>query len=119
MLARRSVLEQIGGLDEDFFLYSEDTDLCARVRAAGFAIRFDPIATARHIGGCSAPRSSLLPVMAESRVRYATKHHRRFAAGTQRAALALHALTHALVSIRRPDVVRGQLQALRRVVARV
>ena len=35
LLVRRSVLEQIGGLDESFFHYSEDVDLCTRIWDAG------------------------------------------------------------------------------------
>ena len=35
LLVRRTVLEQIGGLDESFFHYSEDMDICARIWKAG------------------------------------------------------------------------------------
>ncbi|MGZ4462565.1 MAG: glycosyltransferase family 2 protein, partial [Gaiellaceae bacterium] len=64
MLVRRSLLERLEGLDEGFFLYCEDKDLCRRARDAGFDVRFEPAAVCRHVGGRSAPRSSLLPVLA-------------------------------------------------------
>src|SRR4051794_10176808 len=73
VLVRRTVLEGLGGLDDGFFLYCEDLDLCRRIRAAGFEIAFEPDAQAVHIGGASLPRTSLLPVLAASRVRYARK----------------------------------------------
>ena len=57
---RRSVLEQIGGIDESFFHYSEDVDLCARIWEAGYEVRYVPDALAMHEGGASAPRTRLL-----------------------------------------------------------
>ena len=54
--ARRSVLEQIGGMDESFFHYSEDIDLCARVWQAGHEVRYVPDAVAVHEGGASVCR---------------------------------------------------------------
>lgn len=41
------------GFDEDYFLYSEDTDLCLRTRKAGYAIGYYPDVVVRHIGGAS------------------------------------------------------------------
>ena len=38
MAIRRSVLEEVGGFDPDFFLYQEETDLCLRVRRSGYQI---------------------------------------------------------------------------------
>jgi N-acetylglucosaminyl-diphospho-decaprenol L-rhamnosyltransferase len=118
MLVRRSVLEAVGGLDEGFFLYCEDTDLCARIRAAGHEIRYEPEACARHQGGASAPRAGLMPVLAVSRARYARLHDRRAVALAQRLGIALGHLTHALVSLPRPAKRRGHVRAVRAVLAR-
>jgi GT2 family glycosyltransferase len=98
ILLRRSVLEALGGLDEGFFLYSEDTDLCRRVRDAGWDIRYEPSALAVHAGGASAPRASLLPVLAASRLRYARKHGGRPAELLERGASALEAMLRSVVS---------------------
>lgn len=97
MLIRRTALEEVGGLDEGFFMYSEDIDLCRRLRAEGYQIIFEPDAVVDHVGGASAPRARLLPVLAESRVRYATKHRSRAAALLERIGVALGSLTHALL----------------------
>jgi N-acetylglucosaminyl-diphospho-decaprenol L-rhamnosyltransferase len=120
MLARREILESLGGLDEGFFLYSEDTDLCARIREAGYEIRYEPSAVVRHHGGRSAPRSSLLPVLAVSRARYANKHLGRGPTVVlQRLALIVHAATHAVAAVRRRDVARGHASAARRLFRKV
>jgi N-acetylglucosaminyl-diphospho-decaprenol L-rhamnosyltransferase len=97
-LVRRTVLEQIGGLDESFFHYSEDMDVCARIWNAGYEVRYVPDAVAEHEGGASAPRSSLLPILAASRIRYANKHDRPLVALLGRAGVALGSATHAIVS---------------------
>jgi N-acetylglucosaminyl-diphospho-decaprenol L-rhamnosyltransferase len=118
MLARRTALEAIGGFDEEFFLYCEDMDLCARLTAAGHRIRYEPGATVRHVGGHSAPRSSLLPVLVRSRVRYARKHGGRRAMVLQRAALVVDSLTHLVTAARRPAYARGRAAALREGLSR-
>jgi len=51
LLIRREALDAVGGFDERFFLYGEDLDLCRRIRAAGWRIRYDPRATAVHVKG--------------------------------------------------------------------
>lgn len=112
LLIRRSVLERIGGMDEGFFHYSEDMDLCARVRDAGHGIRYVPEAVAEHEGGASAPRHGLLPILAASRIRYANKHDSRPVALLGRAGVALGSATHALVSKGGWAARRGHLRAL-------
>jgi N-acetylglucosaminyl-diphospho-decaprenol L-rhamnosyltransferase len=49
----RAAYSEIGGFDEDFFLYFEDADLCRRALRAGMAIRYLPQAVVTHIGGAS------------------------------------------------------------------
>lgn len=58
LMVRRSVMDKIGGMDEDFFLYYEDVDLCMRIRNAGFKIVYVPSATITHIGGLSSVQVS-------------------------------------------------------------
>jgi N-acetylglucosaminyl-diphospho-decaprenol L-rhamnosyltransferase len=112
VLVRRPVLERIRGLDEGFFLYCEDIDLCKRLRGAGFDIRFVPDATAVHEGGASAPRASLLPVLAASRVRYAKLHQRKPVALLERLGIALGAASHAVVTRGGIATRKGHLRAM-------
>jgi hypothetical protein len=51
MLVRRSAVEEVGPLDERFFLFSEETDWCYRFRGAGWRVVFYPGAEAVHVGG--------------------------------------------------------------------
>jgi N-acetylglucosaminyl-diphospho-decaprenol L-rhamnosyltransferase len=48
MLVRRAPAEQVGWLDGDFFVYSDETDFCKRLRDAGWRILFVPAARAVH-----------------------------------------------------------------------
>ncbi len=89
LLARRSILERLAGFDERFFMYCEDQDLCRRVRATGFDVRFEPSATAAHIGGASAPRAASFRLLVESRRRYLAKHHGPVALTAGRVGLAV------------------------------
>jgi len=117
ILARRSALEEVGGLDERFFMYCEDDDLCRRLWNAGFAVRFDPAVTCIHAGGVSAPRGRLLPVLAASRIDYARKHGTRASAWLERAGLALGAATH-LLTPKGGGVRAGHARTLRVAFAR-
>lgn len=60
MMLRRETLEQVELLDEDFFFYGEDIELCYRVRRAGWAIRYEPSVTTTHLGGSSSDESRML-----------------------------------------------------------
>ncbi len=117
LLVRRSVIESVRGFDEGFFLYNEDMDLCARVRAAGYKVRYEPTALARHEGGRSAPRTGLYAVLARSRMRFAKRHANSLSVQLQRLGLALGALTHVAANATRPAHRRGHAAALRTIVA--
>jgi N-acetylglucosaminyl-diphospho-decaprenol L-rhamnosyltransferase len=52
-LARRSVLDEVGGFDEGYFMFAEDMDLCWRIGRAGWKIGFDPDAVVTHHEGIS------------------------------------------------------------------
>jgi len=112
LMVRREALEAVDGWDEGFFLYGEDADLCRRLRTAGWDVRFEPSVTARHLGGRSLPRASLLPVLAQSRLRYARKHRPGLSVAGFRLGLALGAATHALVGRGGRAARRGHLKSL-------
>jgi GT2 family glycosyltransferase len=78
ILARREVVEQVGGMDEQFFMYSEEVDWCYRVRRAGWAIWQVPAARVIHVGGAATRqfRTRMLVALYESRLRFFRKHYR-------------------------------------------
>ena len=51
MLARRAAIDEVGLLDEDFFLFSEETDWCYRFHRAGWQVLFTPDAEFAHVYG--------------------------------------------------------------------
>jgi GT2 family glycosyltransferase len=53
MMVRREVVEQVGALDEDFFLGGEDADWCVRIERAGWKVFYEPAFTILHYGGRS------------------------------------------------------------------
>jgi len=53
LLLRREAIAQVGGFDERFFMFSEETDLCYRMHKAGWTVEFFPEAEFVHVGGAS------------------------------------------------------------------
>ena len=90
MLVRRSAIEQVGGFDEQFFMYSEETDWCRRFRDAGWATAFTPAAEVVHLnGGSGKPQPDrVFNEFHRSAERYVRKHHGRVGLGVFRACLA-------------------------------
>jgi hypothetical protein len=81
LLIRRADLEAVGLLDERFFLYTEDVDLCASVRAIGRTVLFVADAEIVHLrgrSGASAPGATRLAYR-RSQIAFYEKHHPRWA----------------------------------------
>lgn len=76
MLARRNSLLQLGGFDEQYFLYWEDADLCKRLRNRGQTVRYVPAAVIEHAGGVSSRtvRSMAIRAFHQSAYRYYSTH---------------------------------------------
>jgi N-acetylglucosaminyl-diphospho-decaprenol L-rhamnosyltransferase len=60
LLIDRVTFSEVGGFDENLFLYKEDEDLCLRIRQAGGRIRYEPSITVRHHGSVVADRHDSL-----------------------------------------------------------
>jgi len=67
VLYRRRMLDEIGFLDEDFFLYDEDTDLNFRAQLAGWKCIYVPSAVAHHVANATSKRLSDLHVYYHTR----------------------------------------------------
>jgi len=77
LLVRRDAAEAVGLIDERYFMYLEDVDFCAALRARGGRIRFTPAVTVTHLRGRSrraAPAATTHAYRASQRAFYA-KHH--------------------------------------------
>jgi N-acetylglucosaminyl-diphospho-decaprenol L-rhamnosyltransferase len=87
MLARREALEASGGFDERFFLFAEETDLCLRVKQAGWDVAHFPAVTIRHFEHERRDNGQMEAQAVYARLQYARKHFDRV--GPYRWALAL------------------------------
>lgn len=80
LLVRRDVAEAVGLLDQRFFLYTEDVDFCASVRAQGWRVLFTPAAEIVHLRGRS--RSTVAGAMNDayrrSQLAFYAKHSPRW-----------------------------------------
>jgi N-acetylglucosaminyl-diphospho-decaprenol L-rhamnosyltransferase len=77
LLLRRQTFEQIGLLDEDYFIYSEEVDLCYRVRQSGWCLYWVPRAEVVHYGGQSTRQvaEAMFLQLYHGKILYFRKHH--------------------------------------------
>jgi N-acetylglucosaminyl-diphospho-decaprenol L-rhamnosyltransferase len=74
MLVRRKAIDEVGPLDESFFLFSEETDWCFRFARAGWKTVFTPAADCVHVGG-AAHGGRFFRENVRSNLRFLFKHH--------------------------------------------
>lgn len=76
MLVRRDTIEQVGLLDEHYFMYSEEPDWCKRMIQAGWEVWYTPDAHITHYGGQSTRqrRHEMMVILYRSKVRFFMKH---------------------------------------------
>ena len=73
---RKSVLDEVGLFDENFFMYYEETDLCKRIWDSGYTIKFVPTAQIIHLEGASIKSNiKKLKMMKKSEFYYFKKHY--------------------------------------------
>ncbi len=79
MIFRKKVIDQVGFLDEQFFMYGEDLDWCYRIKEAGWKIFYVPATKIIHYKGQSARRSDIdeVKVFYEAMKVFARKHFHR------------------------------------------
>jgi GT2 family glycosyltransferase len=89
MLVRRAAVEEVGGLDEGFFMFNEESDWQYRMRARGWRVLFFPGAEFVHVGGGATRREwgRMFTAQVRSHVRFVRKHHGGGAAAVTRALL--------------------------------
>jgi N-acetylglucosaminyl-diphospho-decaprenol L-rhamnosyltransferase len=116
MLARREAIESAGYLDERYFMYSDETDLCRRIKTAGWEVRHLPSMTILHHAGKAGVKPSIESLGAWTRVAYARKHFSPLHRAAYSGALVLG---HSLRSVYAGRGEQGRLrrQASRQAVA--
>ena len=111
LLVRRSAFEEVGGFDESFFFYAEESDLFARLRQAQWRILYEPSATVVHLGGASGG-DALFGQLHASLRRYVRKHHGLLAMRFAGAVLWLGAAVRYLLALLTPGAA-GRRRRLR------
>ena len=111
LLVRRADFDAVGGFDEKFFLYAEETDLLARWRGMGRGLLFEPRAEVVHEGGASAG-DRLFGELHASLGHYAAKHHGRWGALAARASLSAGAALRYAIALLTPGE-RGRVRRAR------
>lgn len=80
LMIRRDVFEQIGGFDENFFMYFEDKDICKRVKDLGYKVVYYPKTTIIHLlgGSSSSIKKGVNKYYRDSQLYYYQKHLGKF-----------------------------------------
>jgi N-acetylglucosaminyl-diphospho-decaprenol L-rhamnosyltransferase len=115
-LLRRTAFDEVGPFDEDFFLFSEETDWCYRLREAGWKSYFYPGAEIVHVGGASwrAVSATLFTEQVRGHLRFLAKHRgRKTADRARRVLLAGLRLRSLVFRGERGDVYRNAADWLR------
>jgi N-acetylglucosaminyl-diphospho-decaprenol L-rhamnosyltransferase len=115
MLIRGEAFRRIGGFDEGFRMYFEETDLCRRLHDAGYRVAFCPQATAVHWHGASTIQTSVRQVEYYlSYVRFFRKHHGRGAARILAVGVAVGTVLRMLaLPFKYPPLSRRRVNLLR------
>jgi N-acetylglucosaminyl-diphospho-decaprenol L-rhamnosyltransferase len=75
LMLRREVFAQVGQFSEEYFMYSEDLDLCYKVAKAGYTNLYVPQGQIIHYGGKSSAQNGASRLQWKSRLIYAAKFH--------------------------------------------
>lgn len=100
ILTRSELWQNLGGMDENYFMYVEDIDFCKRVHVSGFRVVYFPSLSFMHYGGYSSSRLGML-------IKGFRRYHKKFSNGIVQLAarfvltfgLVLKAAVYALISL--------------------
>lgn len=100
LLLRNEVLDQVGYLDEDYFIYSEEVDLCYRIQSAGWRLFWVPQAEVVHFGGQSTQQipTEMFLNLYHSKIKYFRKHYGWPAAQIYKLILRIAALSRLILA---------------------
>lgn len=100
LILRWSALQQVGLFDEEYFIYSEEVDLCYRMRQCGWQVWWVPVARVVHHGGQSTRQvaAEMFLRLYAGKILFIRKHHGVAAARVYKVILFLAALTRIALS---------------------
>ena len=100
LMLKRTAVEQVGLLDEDYFIYTEEVDMCFRLKEAGFGIYWVPQVRVLHYGGQSTRqrRREMFLKLYESKVIFFRKHFSRTTVNAYKLLLGFAALLRLVIS---------------------
>jgi GT2 family glycosyltransferase len=116
LMIKRDVWHLLGGLDEDFFMYSEEVDFCYRMDKAGFERYWVPTSRVIHYGGQSTSQTAreMFLQLYRAKTQFFKKHHGLLAAYLYKLILLLASLARlvlfSLASWLRPESVQRHIQ---------
>jgi GT2 family glycosyltransferase len=99
LMVRRTAIDQVGLLDEGYFLYSEETDWCWRLGHAGFPVWYLPDVQIIHQHGASSQQQSARSygLLYQSKLRFFARHYGALAAGLLRVSFLAGAAARLLI----------------------
>ena len=100
LLLRKDVLDQVGFLDEDYFMYSEEVDLCYRIQRAGWRLFWVPQAEVVHFGGQSTQQvpTEMFLNLYHGKIKFFRKHDGRMAAQIYKLILIIASLSRLVLA---------------------
>jgi N-acetylglucosaminyl-diphospho-decaprenol L-rhamnosyltransferase len=98
MILRKTALNQIGFFDPNYFMYTEEIDLCYRIKHAGWNLFWVPESKVVHYGGQSTRKmaSQMFISLYKTKVQFFRKHHGKFAAFLYKVILFFASVTRLL-----------------------
>lgn len=113
LIVRATVLDQVGPLDEGYFMYSEEVDWCTRIRRSGWQIYWVPAARIIHYGGQSSRQiaDAMFLQLYRGKVQYFHKHGGQVKTGVYKLVLACATLARIAASplaLMEPEPARKQ-----------
>lgn len=100
LMIKRSIWDSLKGLDEIFFMYSEEVDFCYRLMKAGFENYWVPTSIVTHFGGQSTSQFAreMFIQLYRAKIQYFKKHHGNAAAMIYKLILLIASLLRLIVS---------------------
>ncbi len=101
LMVRREVVDSVGLLDEDYWMYSEETDWCYRIHQAGWNVYYLPEIEIVHLGGASSSqrRPEMVAQLYWSKLRFFSKHRGALQTGVLKAVIFCASLIKAALAV--------------------